>query len=237
VTTANEEKQMHIATSQRIAGYPVLRVREFVRRHRFSGILAEAAEEVLALSPEAADNFLSKLMDLGLIAEWHKRDGNQLFQLTSTGQALANASAAKPIHRKTAERILSQLQERVHIVNAASQYPYRVNDVVLFGSMLSDVDRLGDLDVAVNLEPKVRESAAFGAWSMARRHAAQAEGRSFSSCFEWAYWPMKEIHNAHSRSLSLHELAEIKYLHNPTYRVLLGDPEQLAASIPNGRAV
>jgi hypothetical protein len=141
VTTANEEKQMHIATSQRIAGYPALQVREFVRRYRFSGILAEAAEEALALSPEAADNFLSKLVDLGLIHECHKRDGKQLFQLTGYGQALANASAAKPIHRKTAERVLSRLLERVHMVNAASQYLYRVNDVVLFGSMLSDVER------------------------------------------------------------------------------------------------
>lgn len=231
---------MQMAPGQQIGGYPALKVREFVRSYRFTGILAEAAQASLALSPESADSFLSKLVDLGFIREWHKQGGTQLFQLTSYGQALANASAAKPIHRNTAGRVLAQFLERVDMVNVNAKYLYRVNGVVLFGSMLSDVERLGDVDVAVNLEPKVRESVAFEEWSMVRRRAAQAEGRCFPTILEQAYWPMTEIYlqiKARSRSLSLHELAELKSLSNLSYRVLLGDPEQLALAIPCGRAV
>jgi hypothetical protein len=231
---------MQIGPSQQIGGYPALKVREFVRSYRFTGILAKAAQAALALSPEAADNFLSKLVDLGFIRELHKQGGDRLFQLTSYGQALANASAAKPIHRKTAECILAQFLERVDMVNDTAKYLYRVNGVVLFGSMLSDVERLGDVDVAISLEPKVSEIVAFEEWSMIRRRAAQAEGRSFPTILEQAYWPITEIYlqiKARSRSLSLHELAELKCLFNLSYRVLLGDPEQLASAIPCGRAV
>jgi hypothetical protein len=63
--------------------------------------------------------------------------------------------------------------------NRTQEYVYRVEHVVLFGSMLSDVDRLGDVDVAVLLQPKVNEEAAFQEWSMARRRSAEAKGRNF----------------------------------------------------------
>ena len=117
---------MRITTDQSIAGYPALQVREFVRKYRFTNFSARAAEAALMLSTEAAANFLSKLADLGYIGKSREQNGNQLFQLTSSGQALANASAAKPIHRKTAARVLAQFLERVHKVNASPEYLFRV---------------------------------------------------------------------------------------------------------------
>ena len=120
---------MGITTNQSIAGFPALQVREFVRKYRFTNFPARAAEATLMLSTEASANFLSKLVDLGFIGKSRERDGVQLFQLTSSGQALANASAAKPIYRKTAERILAQFLERVHTVNANPAYLFRVKNV------------------------------------------------------------------------------------------------------------
>ena len=99
--------------------------------------------------------------------------------------------------------------------------------------MLSEAEQLGDVDVAIRLQPKVIDTKALEAWSMARRNAAEAAGRYFHTLFEWGIWPRHEVHlqlKARSRSLSLHELEEIQNIPDLCYRVLLGDPEQLAAS-------
>jgi len=232
---------MRITTNQDIAGYPALKVRNFIRRYRSVSFLNQAAEASLDLSADAAADFLRNLVDVGLIEEVEKsRDGGLIFQVTNYGLALANASAAKPIYRKTAERVLEELLERVHIVNATSKYLYRVESVVLFGSMLSDVERLGDVDVAIDLQPKVREEGSFQEWCMARRCVAEAEGRSFRTIFDWATWPRREILlllKARSRSLSLHELQQLTRMVNVSYVVLLGDPQRIVRLISCGRNV
>jgi len=231
---------MRITTNQSIAGYPALQVREFVRKYRFTNFSTRAAEAALTLSTEAAANFLRKLADFGYIGKSREGDGNRLFQLTSSGQALANASAARPIYRKTAQRVLAQFLERVHKVNATPEYLFRVKNVILFGSLLSDEERLGDVDIAISLEAKVSDPNAYQVWAMARRDEAEAAGRHFHTSFESGIWPRQEIFlqlKARSRSLSLHELEQMATTPNLCYRVLLGDPEQVSAWIPGGRAI
>ena len=162
------------------------------------------------------------------------------FRLTIKGQTLANASAGRLLHRKTAERLLAQFLERVQRVNSTQEFVYRVEHVVLFGSILSDIDRLGDVDVAVQLQPKVDKDDAFQEWSMARRRAAEAKGRSFRGVFDWAIWPTQEIFlqlKARSRGLSLHDFCEVEKLQNIRYKVLLGDTQLIAAKIESGEAV
>jgi len=230
---------MHIAADQSIAGYPAKSVRDFLRARQITQISNEAVQAELALKPNAAHDFLNQLVVIGLIKEYGRHNGHLLFELTCHGQNFANASASKPIHRKTAERVLAEFIQRMERVNGVSEYLYRVEIAILFGSMLSDVERLGDVDVAVKLEPKVSEEAAFNEWQMARRRAAQIGGRSFSSYVAWLYWPKEEACKqlkARSLSLSLHELSNVKHLPNLSYRILLGDAEQLAALMPTGRA-
>jgi hypothetical protein len=231
---------MHIAADQSIAGYPAKSVRDFLRASQIAHISNEAVQAELALKPKAAHDFLNQLVVIGLIKEYGRHNGHLLFELTCHGQNFANASASKPIHRKTGERVLAEFMQRMEQVNATSEYLYRVDTAILFGSMLSDVEHLGDVDVAVNLEPKVREEAAFKEWQMARRRAAQIGGRSFSSYVAWPYWPKEEVCKqlkARSLSLSLYELSNVKHLPNLSYRILLGDAEQLAALMPTGRAI
>ena len=234
------EYEMRITTNQSIAGYPALQVREFVRKYRFTNFSTTAAEAALTLSTEAAANFLSNLADLGYIGKSRERDGNQLFQLTSSGQALANSSAARPIYRKTAQCVLAQFLERVHKVNATPEYLFRVKNVVLFGSLLTDKERLSDVDIAISLEAKVSDTNAYQAWAMARRDKAEAAGRHFHTLFESGVWPRQEVLlqiKARSRSLSLHELEQMPTTPNLCYRVLLGDPQQIATWMPCGRSI
>ena len=53
--------------------------------------------------------------------------------------------------RSTAERLLRELIGRVESIQGDDSLAYRVSDLVLFGSYLSDREDLGDLDVAVNI--------------------------------------------------------------------------------------
>jgi predicted nucleotidyltransferase len=231
---------MHITADQSIAGYPAKRVRDFLRTRQSGAIFNEVALAELALKPKAAHNLPKEPAVVGLIKEYGRHDGDLYFELTCHGQNFANASASKPIHRKTAERVLTEFMQRMERVNATSEYLYRVDTAILFGSMLSDVERLGDVDIAVNLEPKVSEESAFKEWQRARRRAAQVDGRSFPSYVAWLYWPKEEVCKqlkARSLSLSLYELSNIKNLPNLSYRILLGDAERIAALIPTGRVV
>ena len=236
----SKETKVRIVSDELIAGYPTLEVREFLRRYRLTDFYIEAAEDALVLCSRTATIFMNKLKGLGFIEELDKWGGRRVFRLTIKGQALANASAARPIHRKTAERLLEQFLERVQRVNSADEYAYRVGHVVLFGSMLSDVERLGDVDVAIRLEPKVSEDNAHEQWCSARRRTAEAKGRNFHGVLDWAMWPTQEILlqlKARSGSLSLHDFSEVERMPNVRYRVLLGDPEQISAMIVSGQAV
>lgn len=231
---------MRILSDQEIAGYPAIEVRDFLRRYRLVEFLAPAAEFALALSPRAASTFVKKLVALGFVRESGRSNGRKVFQVTNSGLALANASAARPIHRRTAERVLAQFLERVQAVNGTHQYVYRVELVVLFGSMLTDIDRLGDVDVAIKLQPKVEGDTALEEWSTARRRAAEANGRNFYGVLDWAMWPIQEVClqlKARSSSLSLHHFSEIEKMQNLRYRTLLGDPQQIAAVLADGQAV
>ena len=233
---------MRITKDQIVAGHPAMCVRDFLRRYRLSNFVTSAAEHAMDLAPKRASEFLFELRALGLIepAKPFCEDPGPAFRVSSAGRALANASAAKPISRKTAERVLGEFLERVGAVNSTEEYVYRVRSAVLFGSMLSSMERLGDVDVAIELQPKVTEKTQFRQLCDARRHTAQERGRSFYTSFDWAIWPRMEIIlqiKSRSRSLSLHEFDQLTQMENVQYRVLVGDPKRIASSIPRGRPV
>jgi hypothetical protein len=233
---------MRITKDQIVAGHPTIRVRDFLRRYRLSTFKTSAAERALDLARKRASEFLIELSALGLIEPTKPfgEDTGPAFRVSSAGHAFANASAAKPISRKTAERVLGEFLERVDAVNSTEEYVYRVQNAVLFGSMLSSMERLGDVDVAIDLQPKVTEDTQFQQRCDARRHAAQEGGRSLRTTFDWAMWPRIEILlrlKARSRSLSLHEFDEVMQMDDVQYSVLVGDPKRIASLIPRGRPV
>jgi DNA-binding MarR family transcriptional regulator len=78
-----------------------------------------------------------------------------LYSATDAGRDLMRASAAKRIMRETATAALSEFVERVNVVNSNSKYLYSVGRVAVFGSFLGHEDRLGDVDIAVDLRSRV----------------------------------------------------------------------------------
>ncbi len=147
-----------------------------LRRYRLGSFVAGAAEDALTISSLQASTFLRQLRSLGLIesAEFLPVGVEEAFEITTSGLAFANASAAAPIHRKTAELVLRQFLERLHAVNDNPDYVYRVESAVLFGSMLSTTERLGDVDMAIELQPKVSAETEFREWCDQRGRIAQA---------------------------------------------------------------
>lgn len=162
------------------------------------------------------------------------------FQVATRGHAYANATAAKPISRGTAERILKELLDRVNAVIATKEYAFKVKSAVLFGSMLSCVDRLGDIDVAIDLQRRISNSAKFRLQCDRRRQLAEELGMTFSTAIDWATWPKKEVVlqlKARSRSLSLHGFDRLIEMEALRYRILVGDAGLIASQIPTGYAV
>jgi len=102
------------------------------------------------VNAEKAAELLFQLVALGLIEPLEPKAvlSESGFELTSRGEAFANASAAKLVFRKRAETLLQQFLERLDTVNSNPDYAYRVEGAVPFGSMLSRTERLGDVDIA-----------------------------------------------------------------------------------------
>jgi hypothetical protein len=231
---------MRIKKEEVVAGQPALRVRGFLRRFRRGFFMLSAAESYMQLKSRRAAEFINEMVALELIEPTMPFENKAAFQVATRGHAFANATSAKPIHRGTAERVLREFVDRVNAVNASKEYAFAVKSAVLFGSILSCVDRLGDVDVAIDLRPRISDSTKFRQQCDRRRHLAEERGRAFPTVFEWATWPQKEVVlllKARSRSLSLHEFDQVMGMKNLRYRILVGDANSIASQIPNGCAV
>ena len=89
------------------------------------------------------------------------RESSLYWEVTNKGRTLALASAAQPILRKTAERKISELLERVKIINTSPRYLFEVTKVIVFGSYLTEKQKINDIDIAVTLERKEADNNKF----------------------------------------------------------------------------
>lgn len=232
---------MNITKNQLIAGYPAIQVRNFLRKFGGLNIRAVFVQRILHVDFAQADVFLREMAQLGYLQ--HKEDlrgeEEQTYEVTSSGLRLANASATQPISRKTAERVLGEFMNRLHEINASAKdpYAYKITSAVLFGSMLSDKEQLGDVDIAIELHPTTSDDKKLNTLGRYRLRMAKLNGKHFKSDFDQIVWPMTEVFyvlKAHSRRLSLHQLSELSEMQNVSYRVLYGDPVRLRTMLPEG---
>jgi predicted nucleotidyltransferase len=130
---------------------------------------------------------------------------------TSNGNALACATAARPLLRESARKKLDEFLTRVRFVNSPdSQFVFWVGEVVLFGSMLTQKPKVSDVDVSVRLDRKYKGDAFLKAADL-RVSVAQQNGRSFRDILERAYWAESEVRlylKNRSRSISMIEWNE-----------------------------
>ncbi len=66
------------------------------------------------------------------------------------------------IEREVAEAVLQRLIERAGEINAEEKYAWRIVRLELFGSMLDpSAATVGDIDIAIEIEPKSKERGGY----------------------------------------------------------------------------
>jgi hypothetical protein len=122
-------------SEQLVADYPSIQVRNLLRRFRSAVISASTVQNVLNLGTTEAEGFLRRMVRLGLLerSKQLSTKDRRAYEVSTPGQAFANACASKPITRETAHRALQEFMDRVQVINAGDEYLYKVESVVLFG--------------------------------------------------------------------------------------------------------
>ena len=114
--------------------------------------------------------------------------GRGIWTITQAGQTSSSATAAKPVTRAAAERALSRFLERVTQVNQNPCFLAKATSIVLFGSMLKpEVERLSDLDLAVELTRKEPDIKRAQEQNQQRAEELANMGRSFRNVLEWEF--------------------------------------------------
>src|ERR1700690_3629603 len=98
---------MRVDADQRIAGFPAVEVRRLMRKAIKEGVSLRQIQESLGCSKPAASSVLGKLQHRGFLRSTDGRLG-----VPVRGGALALATAAKPLLRSGAERLVSELVRR-----------------------------------------------------------------------------------------------------------------------------
>jgi hypothetical protein len=217
---------MRITSDQRIAGYPAVQIRRLMRETVCGSITLRHVRLVLRCSDSGAASVLNRLEKDGLIESVRGR-----LEQSTKGRALAMATAAPPLRRATAARLVAAVIERARALNADDSWAYRVGTVVVFGSYVRGVDRPSDVDVACELRPR---------WMSDRQQAQEqvrreTRGEPFRNISEWAAWPKLEVFRFlrdRARGLSMHEL-EDWILQNADHQVIFKyEPEAAESSLP-----
>jgi hypothetical protein len=215
---------LRLRPDQVIAGRPAKQVRALLRRLNQDFWTVKIAADVLKISEKQARRLVYSLRKLGYVEVVpQQRPGT--WRNTMAGNALANATAAPPISRTDADRLLKEFLIRVGIINGDKSWLYHVGKVVIFGSYLSNQDWVGDIDLAIQLDRRPEFAECWPEALLARADAAANRGRRFGGFLERLAWPETEVRRflrGGVRPLSLHDWTkEKRWLQGAPHEVLL----------------
>jgi predicted nucleotidyltransferase len=218
---------MRIDSKEKIADVAILKVRDFLRRvNNTDEWEDDFVVHRLKISPKKANRLVNELNRRGYIEPIRIYRQKQYYRKTLKGSTLGLASAAKPVTRKTANRIFSEFMDRVRQVNSDSSYLVKVQKVLVFGSYLTDAIRINDIDVAVELtwkenHPMVLNEEDKAQLALNLSIMAEDKGKKFSSFIDRLEWPEHEVRlflKSSSRTLSIHSIHD-EILNRVEYRV------------------
>lgn len=226
---------MRMNASQEMFGYPVLEIRRLMRASAADSWGVSFVAAALRIENNPAAELVKAMLADGLIAETDLEANGQTYELTTKGMALGMARAAKPIKRATAERLVSEFLQRVEQVNNDPDLLFWVNEVVVFGSCLTNSPTLGDVDLAVMYARRIGP-ALWTAGSRQRVAIARANGRYFSGIIERIAWPQREIELRLRKGLGalhIHDLSmEGKFIETLSHRrIYVRQPEVSPAGL------
>ncbi|ACG72773.1 DNA polymerase beta domain protein region [Anaeromyxobacter sp. K] len=196
---------MNVDPKTTIAGVPILRVRDALRRlgpGRYMTDRAEFLAHRLKVPREQAEQVGEALALQGLIERHERHD--DWWRLTPGGGRLCNATGLRRIPRAKAEVLVAALLDRAGEVNRAPRFLVAVRRIRVFGSYTTGAPDLADIDLVVELERKEPDQQRFEAL---RNERARADGRVFRDFLDELGWPeedVKKFLRNRSPYLSLH---------------------------------
>jgi predicted nucleotidyltransferase len=139
------------------------------------------------------------MVDSGSADHWTATPKAKELQFESRGR----------LTRVKADGLVGQLLARVRAVNDDPKYAFKIDSVVLFGSYLSDRDRIGDIDVAIALRPRLQKKDA----QKALEEAARSRGPESRNLVEHLFRPQREVRQAvkaRSSWLDIRDVSELE---------------------------
>lgn len=203
---------MHVSRSEQIAGYPSIKIRNFLKKVKERTFTISSVARYFTLTPRVAINLIRELHNLGYVtARDEAKDSSLYWEVSNNGRTLALASASKQLLRKTAEKKISELIARVNIVNNSPDYLYEVSKVIVFGSYLSTKEKISDIDIAIDFNMKSFDEKKFDLLRERSILQAEKEGRVFSSFLARVSWPLEQVRlflKSRSTAFSFHSMSD-----------------------------
>lgn len=198
---------MRISRKQKINNTPILKVRDFfksLQRYRTDIFTLNKVCNYFHINEIEANSLIKELTEQGFI----KKCSSDCYKITLIGAALSNARCVPPIKRDKADKIVNDFMQRVEEINNNDNYLYRVSKILLFGSYINeDAVDFGDIDIAFELDRKIKNKEVFEKLNREFFEKAQDEGKRFSSFIEERFYSetvvILKLKNR-SRYISLH---------------------------------
>lgn len=205
---------MRIEPAERIAGHPVLAIRELMRRRVFG---FDAVEKILKVDRAEAERIVEALKDDYYICLLFGDDPPpDQWQTTPKGSMLAQAHARPPITRQQADEIVARVLGRVREIRDSDRFPGEVAKLIIFGSYLRDVDELNDVDLIVKVRVKKKFEANLAAVLRDRFATAAAVGlfpRPRADARQYVRQGVTRAVAAVSKYVSLHRENELEQIY------------------------
>lgn len=200
-------KPMLLDAKEKIAGFPVLKVRDVLKSLRNFCWGPAALSRRLGTSAGHARKLIKALEDMGYAKRADPKYDPDLWEVAPGAGRFLCAQGGRAITRKAAVRLVEEFLDRVREVNADPYFLYSVRRVIAFGSFLSNKEKLGDIDLAVTLERREPDADRYEKVAKERVELVSSKGRTFSTFVDMLYWPEHEVilHlKSRSRYLKLH---------------------------------
>ena len=130
---------MRIDPKAKIANFPILRVRDALKRLARRDWSVERLQSVLGADPSEVACLLEALLNERLV---ESADRPEFWRTTSAGSALALATA-RPVSRTAAQRHVDAFLARLAEVRADTRWLYKARRVYLFGHFLDPTLEVG----------------------------------------------------------------------------------------------
>jgi predicted transcriptional regulator len=208
---------MNINPKDLMFGQPILKIREVIRNSMCGKSFGDSKTEIikkvaiiLNISNTATKKVIEQLIAEEYLVLNKKKWRNEYYYVldeTLKGRRFGISKAIPAISRQKATQLLNDLIKRAEDINSNKELAYFVEQIKVFGSYLTDKEKLGDLDVGVKISGRKCDDVM--ALRQKRVSLAIANGKYFDSYMDQVYYPLLEVElmlKNKQRSLSLHDL-------------------------------